>query len=176
MRAGVEASAQQSQQFSPKPPPRRACAVTAVKHSAGQNVPVFFAMKSMGFWGARAGVAWALERHGRTGPLTLLRHQLVMMRPRNARIASDKGPPMSCHRWLPVLALLAILPAAAPAAPSGPDITGQYRAVRTGMVVTIGACDGNRMCGRIVALGNLPPTDANNPAPALQLCILCGTT
>ena len=83
---------------------------------------------------------------------------------------------MSCYRWLTVLALLAILPAAAPAAPSGPDITGQYRAVRTGMVVTIGACDGNRMCGRIVALGNLPSTDANNPAPALQVRPLCGTT
>ncbi len=83
---------------------------------------------------------------------------------------------MSCHRWLPVLALLAMLPAAAPAAPSEPDITGQYRAARTGMVVTIGGCNGNRMCGRIVALGDLPPTDANNPVPALQARPLCGST
>ena len=83
---------------------------------------------------------------------------------------------MSCHRWLPVLAILAILPAAAPAAPSGPDITGQYRAVRTGMVVTIGACDGDRMCGRIVALGDLPATDASNPVPALRARPLCGAT
>ena len=48
---------------------------------------------------------------------------------------------MSRHRWLPVLVLTAFLPATAPAAPSGPDITGQYRAVRSGMVVTIAACD-----------------------------------
>jgi uncharacterized protein (DUF2147 family) len=82
---------------------------------------------------------------------------------------------MSCHRWLPILALLA-LPAAAPAAPSGHDITGQYRAVRTGMVVTIGACDGDRICGRIVGLGDLPPTDAHNPTPALQARPLCGAT
>ena len=80
---------------------------------------------------------------------------------------------MSRHRWLPVLAVLALVPlasppAAAPAAPSGPDIAGQYRAVRSGMVVTIGGCDNGRLCGRIVALGNLPPTDANNPAPSLQ--------
>src|SRR5258707_4841683 len=81
---------------------------------------------------------------------------------------------MPCHRWLPVFALLAIVPAAAPAASSGADITGQYRAVRSGMVVTIGACDGGRMCGRIAALGNLPPTDANNPSPALQARPLCG--
>jgi hypothetical protein len=59
---------------------------------------------------------------------------------------------MSRRRWLPILAVLqvvpvALLPAAAPAAPSGPDITGQYRAARTGMVVTIGACGGGRMCG-----------------------------
>jgi uncharacterized protein (DUF2147 family) len=81
---------------------------------------------------------------------------------------------MSRRRLLPVIAVLALLPAAAPAAPSGPDITGQYRAVLSGMVVTIGACDGGRMCGRIVALGNLPPTDANNPAPALQARRLCG--
>ena len=32
------------------------------------------------------------------------------------------------------------------------------------------------MCGRIVALGNLPPNDANNPAPALQPRPLCGAT
>jgi hypothetical protein len=88
---------------------------------------------------------------------------------------------MSRRRWLPALALsgllsVAFLPAAAPATPSAPDITGQYRAVRTGMVVTIGACDGDRMCGRIVALGDLPPTDANNPAPSLQARPLCGTT
>ncbi len=82
---------------------------------------------------------------------------------------------MSYHRWLPVLALLAMLPATAPAAPLGPDITGQYRAVRTGMVVTIGAC-GDRMCGRIVALGDLPPTDANNPVAGLQARALCGAT
>ena len=30
------------------------------------------------------------------------------------------------------------------------------------------------MCGRIVGLGALPPTDANNPAPALQDRPLCG--
>jgi uncharacterized protein (DUF2147 family) len=88
---------------------------------------------------------------------------------------------MSRRRWLPVLAVLALLPltylpATAPAAPSGADITGQYRAVRSGMVVTIGACDGGRMCGRIVALGDLPPTDANNPAPSLQARPLCGAT
>jgi uncharacterized protein (DUF2147 family) len=83
---------------------------------------------------------------------------------------------MSCRRWLPVLALFALLPTAAPAAPSPADITGQYRPVRTGMVVTIGACDGSRLCGRIVALGDLPPTDANNPAPALQARRLCGAT
>jgi uncharacterized protein (DUF2147 family) len=85
-------------------------------------------------------------------------------------------PTMSCHRWLPVIALLAFLPAAAPAAPSGPDLAGQYRAARTGMVVTIGACGGDRMCGRIVALGDLPPTDANNPVPAFQARPLCGAT
>src|SRR3979411_1140461 len=83
---------------------------------------------------------------------------------------------MSCHRWLPVLALLAILPVATPAAPSRPDIAGQYRAVRTGMVVTMGAGDRGRMCGRIVALGGLPPTDANNPVPGLQARPLCGAT
>jgi uncharacterized protein (DUF2147 family) len=88
---------------------------------------------------------------------------------------------MSRRGWLPVVTLLALLPlatlpAAAPAAPSGPDITGQYRAVRSGMVVTIGACGGGRMCGRIVALGDLPPTDTNNPAPALQARPLCGAT
>lgn len=86
---------------------------------------------------------------------------------------------MSPRQWLPVLALsgllaVVFLPAAAPATPSAPDMTGQYRAVRTGMVVTIGACDGDRMCGRIVALGDLPPTDANNPVPALQARPRCG--
>ena len=88
---------------------------------------------------------------------------------------------MSPRQWLPVLAMVALLavaflPAAAPATPSAPDIAGQYRAVRSGMVVTIGACDGGRMCGRIVALGDLPPTDANNPAPSLQARRLCGAT
>jgi uncharacterized protein (DUF2147 family) len=83
---------------------------------------------------------------------------------------------MSRHRWLPVLALLAFVPTAAPATPPAADITGQYRAVRTGMVVTIAACDGNRLCGRIVALGDLPPTDINNPAAALQARRLCGAT
>ena len=83
---------------------------------------------------------------------------------------------MSRHRWLPVLALLAFMPAVAPAAPPVSDIAGQYRAVRTGMVVTIGACDGDRMCGRIVGLGDLPPTDAHNPTPALQARPLCGAT
>jgi len=98
------------------------------------------------------------------------------MRRRDVRIAfTEKEPAMSYHRWLPVLALLAMLPATAPAAPLGPDITGQYRAVRTGMVVTIGAC-GDRMCGRIVALGDLPPTDANNPVAGLQARALCGAT
>jgi uncharacterized protein (DUF2147 family) len=80
------------------------------------------------------------------------------------------------YRWLPVLTLLAILPAAAPAAPPGPDLAGQYRAARNGMVVTIGACDGDRLCGRIVALGDLAPRDANNPVPALQARPLCGAT
>jgi uncharacterized protein (DUF2147 family) len=95
--------------------------------------------------------------------------------------ASDTEPIMTRRGWLPVVTLfallsLATLPAAAPAAPSGPDITGQYRAVRSGMVVTIGVCGGARMCGRIVALGDLPPTDTNNPAPALQARPLCGAT
>jgi uncharacterized protein (DUF2147 family) len=83
---------------------------------------------------------------------------------------------MSCHRWLLVLALVAILPAAATAAPAGPDITGQYRAMPTGVVITISACNGDRMCGRIVALGALPPTDVNNPVPDLQARPLCGAT
>ena len=79
---------------------------------------------------------------------------------------------MSRHRWLPVL--VALLPTAGLAAPPAPDIAGQYRAAGTGMVVAIGSCAHGRMCGRIVGLGALPPTDANNPAPALQDRPLCG--
>ena len=41
------------------------------------------------------------------------------------------------------------------------------------MVVAIAACDGSHLCGRIVALGQLPPTDTNNPTPALQMRPLC---
>jgi len=81
---------------------------------------------------------------------------------------------MSCYRWLPVFALLAFVPTVAWATPPAADITGQYRATRTGMVVTIGACDGNHLCGRIVALGDLSPTDINNPTAALQARRLCG--
>jgi uncharacterized protein (DUF2147 family) len=76
------------------------------------------------------------------------------------------------HLWLPVV--FALLPMVASAAPAVTDIAGQYRSAGTGMVVTIGACDGGRMCGRIVALGALPATDSNNPTPALQARPLCG--
>ncbi len=75
------------------------------------------------------------------------------------------------YLWLPVLFLL---PVAAPAAPAVAEIAGQYRAAGSGMVVAIDRCDGGRLCGRIVALGDLPPTDAANPAPGLQARPLCG--
>src|SRR5260221_10725647 len=79
---------------------------------------------------------------------------------------------MSNRRWLPVV--FALFPTAALALVASPDITGRYRSERSGMVVAIGTCDGGRMCGRIVALGNLPPTDANNPTQELRARALCG--
>jgi uncharacterized protein (DUF2147 family) len=83
---------------------------------------------------------------------------------------------MSRHRWLPAFALALLLPTTAPATPPAPDITGQYRAARSGMVVSIAMCSGDRLCARIVALGTLPALDANNPTPALRNRPLCGAT
>src|SRR4051794_29308010 len=78
------------------------------------------------------------------------------------------------RRWLPIL--FAMLPTAALAFGAAPDITGQYRAERSGMVVALGTCAGGRVCGRIVALGDLPSTDANNPVLELRQRPLCGVT
>ena len=73
------------------------------------------------------------------------------------RVASERT---MLHWRQPTLFALLMLPIGA-AATTLPDISGQYRLAQTGMVVKIGTCDGGRICGRIVDLGNLPPTDAN---------------
>jgi hypothetical protein len=77
------------------------------------------------------------------------------------------------YRHFFLWALLAFAAISAQAAPAI-DITGQYRATGTGMVVAFGTCASGRMCGRIIALGNLPSHDTHNPAPALRSRPLCG--
>jgi hypothetical protein len=50
---------------------------------------------------------------------------------------------------------------------------GSFRLARSGMVVTIADCAG-RLCGRVTAVGSLPPVDKRNPVPAQQSRRLCG--
>ena len=79
---------------------------------------------------------------------------------------------MSRHPWLALaLALMSATPGSALA--EG-DISGRYRIQPGGTVVAIGHCDAGALCGRVIALGDLPTTDANNPAPALRERRLCG--
>jgi uncharacterized protein (DUF2147 family) len=84
---------------------------------------------------------------------------------------------LSMSRWklLPAVALAALLPAIAPAAPAPPDIAGHYRAPG-GAIIAISACAGGQVCGRIAGLGDLPAADANNPTLEMQTRPLCGAS
>jgi len=72
-------------------------------------------------------------------------------------------------------AVALLLPAATPAAPPRADIAGSYR-MPGGAIISISTCDAGQICGRIVRLGDLAPTDKNNPASEMQHRALCGAT
>ena len=55
------------------------------------------------------------------------------------------------------------------------DIGNFYHAP-DGPVISTFDCGADKLCGRVVGLGKLPPTDARNPDAALRARALCGLT
>jgi uncharacterized protein (DUF2147 family) len=82
---------------------------------------------------------------------------------------------MSRLALLSAIAMTLLVPAAATTAPLHADISGSYR-MPGGAIITISACDDGVVCGRLVRLGDLAPTDKNNPVAEMQNRALCGVT
>ena len=83
---------------------------------------------------------------------------------------------------IPAAGLLALL-TLSDAARAAPDIAGYYLMPpnsllaspwRAATVVALYPCNTDKFCGRIMALGDLPATDAKNPEPARRQRALCG--
>lgn len=83
---------------------------------------------------------------------------------------------MILRRVAPVIALFgAGLSVAGATSPSVARIEiGNFFAAPDGPVIAIADCGEGKLCGRIVGLGKLPPTDARNPKAAEKGRNLCG--